>query len=158
MLSRCNVGCLVACGVVSLSLLGVCPQLCVLSRRNVRCLVACGVVSLSLLGQDRRINDQRYQMDASKLKSLGWAPTVPWESGFADTVEWYKAHQDYWPEVDDALAAHPTKHPGPATWTCTILPSALPTLPPPSSLSQLVVAAGVGALLSWALLAKARGS
>ena len=50
--------------------------------------------------EDRPFNDQRYLMDASKLRSLGWRPRVGWEEGLAGTVEWYRGPESaaYWPD------------------------------------------------------------
>jgi dTDP-glucose 4,6-dehydratase len=44
---------------------------------------------------DRPGHDRRYAMDASKLSTLGWAPTVAFEDGLAETVAWYRAHEDW---------------------------------------------------------------
>eukprot|EP00035_Acanthoeca_spectabilis_P022395 m.443477 g.443477 ORF g.443477 m.443477 type:complete len:386 (-) comp18971_c0_seq1:2056-3213(-) len=106
--------------------------------------------------EDRRINDQRYKMDASKLSSLGWAPKVHWDKGFAETVRWYKENADYWPEIDDALSAHPKKHPGPATWTCTILPSGRPPSETPFALILMSVA--IGALIGLTFTTRHKGA
>jgi dTDP-glucose 4,6-dehydratase len=46
--------------------------------------------------RDRPGHDQRYAIDASKLKrELGWAPSVDFGTGIARTVDWYLAHQDW---------------------------------------------------------------
>jgi len=43
--------------------------------------------------KDRPGHDQRYAIDASKLKrELGWAPTLSFEDGLARTVDWYLAN------------------------------------------------------------------
>jgi dTDP-glucose 4,6-dehydratase len=40
--------------------------------------------------KDRPGHDRRYAIDASKLKrELGWAPTLGFEQGIAQTVDWY---------------------------------------------------------------------
>ncbi|MBS0457822.1 MAG: dTDP-glucose 4,6-dehydratase [Proteobacteria bacterium] len=40
--------------------------------------------------KDRPGHDRRYAIDASKLKrELGWQPTVDFEAGIAQTVDWY---------------------------------------------------------------------
>jgi len=40
--------------------------------------------------KDRPGHDQRYAIDASKLKrELGWAPSVSFEQGLEDTIRWY---------------------------------------------------------------------
>lgn len=47
--------------------------------------------------KDRPGHDQRYAIDASKIKSeLGWAPTETIETGLRQTIEWYLSHQDWW--------------------------------------------------------------
>jgi len=41
--------------------------------------------------KDRPGHDIRYAIDAVKIRNeLGWKPTVDFESGFRETVEWYK--------------------------------------------------------------------
>ncbi|MBI5422025.1 GDP-mannose 4,6-dehydratase, partial [Candidatus Peregrinibacteria bacterium] len=40
--------------------------------------------------KDRPGHDLRYAIDAHKItKELGWAPTIDFEKGFRETVEWY---------------------------------------------------------------------
>jgi dTDP-glucose 4,6-dehydratase len=46
---------------------------------------------------DRPGHDRRYLLDASKIRrELGWEPTIAWESGIRETVEWYRDHRDWW--------------------------------------------------------------
>ena len=46
---------------------------------------------------DRPGHDQRYAIDASKIRDeLGWEPTESFETGLARTVEWYIAHEAWW--------------------------------------------------------------
>jgi len=46
--------------------------------------------SLITYVKDRPGHDRRYAIDASKLKrELGWAPTLGFEEGIAQTVDWY---------------------------------------------------------------------
>ncbi|HYI23155.1 MAG TPA: dTDP-glucose 4,6-dehydratase [Candidatus Limnocylindrales bacterium] len=45
---------------------------------------------------DRPGHDARYAMDGSKLAALGWQPTVSFESGLADTIDWFRANADWW--------------------------------------------------------------
>lgn len=40
--------------------------------------------------EDRKFNDQRYFINSSKLKSLGWNPDTKFEIGLLETVNWYK--------------------------------------------------------------------
>jgi dTDP-glucose 4,6-dehydratase len=56
---------------------------------------------------DRVGHDLRYAIDASKLRTeLGWAPVfTDFESGIADTVEWYSTHRDWWSASKDSVEA-----------------------------------------------------
>jgi dTDP-glucose 4,6-dehydratase len=45
---------------------------------------------------DRAGHDRRYSLDASKAASLGWKPTVEFERGLRDTVEWYRTNEAWW--------------------------------------------------------------
>ncbi|HLV99365.1 MAG TPA: dTDP-glucose 4,6-dehydratase [Ktedonobacterales bacterium] len=45
---------------------------------------------------DRLGHVRRHAVDASKLKrTLGWTPTIPFEVGIADTIAWYRAHDEW---------------------------------------------------------------
>ena len=59
--------------------------------------------------EDRHINDQRYHVDDSRLRALGWRPTVPFDAGLELTRQWYAAHASdldaIWPDVRAALHA-----------------------------------------------------
>jgi len=46
--------------------------------------------------QDRPGHDRRYAVDCSRLRHLGWAPTVMFEDGLQNTVEWYQKHDQWW--------------------------------------------------------------
>lgn len=50
---------------------------------------------------DRAGHDRRYALDASKTKGLGWNPTIDFETGLAETVAWYRAHEDWWRPLRD---------------------------------------------------------
>ena len=50
---------------------------------------------------DRAGHDRRYALDASKTKALGWKPTIDFETGLAETVTWYRAHEDWWRPLRD---------------------------------------------------------
>jgi dTDP-glucose 4,6-dehydratase len=46
---------------------------------------------------DRPGHDQRYAIDAAKIRrDLGWEPMTPFDSGIAQTVDWYIARRDWW--------------------------------------------------------------
>ena len=50
---------------------------------------------------DRLGHDKRYAIDPSKLQTLGWKPTYSFDTGIAQTIEWYmennwlKQHMNY---------------------------------------------------------------
>jgi dTDP-glucose 4,6-dehydratase len=51
---------------------------------------------------DRPGHDRRYAIDCSKLTgALGWKPSVAFESGLAQTVDWYLANPDWVQRVRD---------------------------------------------------------
>ena len=43
--------------------------------------------------EDRLGHDRRYAIDSGKIKEkLGWEPSVPFESGINQTIQWYCDH------------------------------------------------------------------
>jgi dTDP-glucose 4,6-dehydratase len=53
--------------------------------------------SLKTIVPDRPGHDRRYLLDSTKLRrELGWRPEIDFETGLRDTVEWYRAHRDWW--------------------------------------------------------------
>jgi dTDP-glucose 4,6-dehydratase len=50
---------------------------------------------------DRPGHDRRYCLDTSKLRSLGWAPEVPFEQGLRDTVDWYRGNEWWWRPIKE---------------------------------------------------------
>lgn len=73
---------------------------------------------LTLMGQpadaydhviDRPGHDLRYAIDSSKLRSeLGWEPKFSdFQAGLADTIDWYRANEDWWaPHKDETEARY----------------------------------------------------
>ena len=46
--------------------------------------------------KDRPGHDRRYAIDASKInKELGWTPSVTFEEGIAQTIDWYLQNQEW---------------------------------------------------------------
>ncbi|MEU7904752.1 dTDP-glucose 4,6-dehydratase [Actinoplanes sp. NPDC049118] len=52
---------------------------------------------------DRKGHDQRYSLDDDRIRrELGYRPRVDFAAGLAETVQWYRDHQDWWrPLVTD---------------------------------------------------------
>ena len=58
---------------------------------------------------DRPGHDQRYAIDNSKLvEETGWSPSfADFAAGLHDTVEWYKANEDWWrPQKENVEAKY----------------------------------------------------
>ena len=45
---------------------------------------------------DQPGHDRRYKMDGARIAALGWSAQVPVEEGLAETVRWYRDHEDWW--------------------------------------------------------------
>lgn len=58
---------------------------------------------------DRLVNDSNYLIDGSKLeKTLGFKQIhTDFDKNLAETIEWYREHRRYWPNVDEAIEPHP---------------------------------------------------
>jgi len=56
--------------------------------------------SLITFVKDRLGHDRRYAMDASKIMSeLRWKPSVTFEGGLSETVDWYLSHESWWRHI-----------------------------------------------------------
>jgi dTDP-glucose 4,6-dehydratase len=50
--------------------------------------------------QDRPGHDQRYAIDATKIRAeLGWEPGVTFEAGIEETVRWYLDNREWWAKL-----------------------------------------------------------
>jgi dTDP-glucose 4,6-dehydratase len=66
--------------------------------------------SLKTIVPDRPGHDRRYLLDWSKIHGeLGWEPTIDFDRGIAETIDWYVARRSWWeplreraPVVEDA--------------------------------------------------------
>jgi dTDP-glucose 4,6-dehydratase len=56
---------------------------------------------------DRAGHDLRYAIESGRLRQeLGWQPQFQdFESGLADTIEWYRTHEDWWRPAKEATEA-----------------------------------------------------
>jgi dTDP-glucose 4,6-dehydratase len=54
---------------------------------------------------DRPGHDRRYCVDTTKLRGLGWAPEVPFDSGLSGAIEWYRANEWWWRPIKENDAA-----------------------------------------------------
>ena len=46
--------------------------------------------------KDHPGHDRRYAIDATKIREkLGWQPTVTFENGIEQTIDWYLAHPEW---------------------------------------------------------------
>lgn len=71
--------------------------------RTIARLAGRGEDAVYLTEYDRPSHDRRYSVDSSKMRALGWSPRTTLEEGLRATVEWYRAHRDWWePLVDEA--------------------------------------------------------
>jgi len=53
--------------------------------------------SLKMTVPDRPGHDRRYLLDTTKIRTeLGWAPTVEFTQGIAETVQWYAENESWW--------------------------------------------------------------
>lgn len=47
----------------------------------------------------RGAHDQRYSMNSSKVRALGWSPRVPFAQGLLETAKWYRENERWWREI-----------------------------------------------------------
>jgi dTDP-glucose 4,6-dehydratase len=55
---------------------------------------------------DRPGHDRRYALDSSKIRSLGWAPSVAFDEGLASTVTWYRENEWWWRPIKERDPAY----------------------------------------------------
>ncbi|QCJ44754.1 dTDP-glucose 4,6-dehydratase [Bacillus sp. S3] len=48
---------------------------------------------------DRLGHDKRYAIDPTKLEKLGWKPTYTFETGIAQTIQWYLDNKWWWEQI-----------------------------------------------------------
>jgi dTDP-glucose 4,6-dehydratase len=57
--------------------------------------------------EDRKGHDQRYSVDTTKVRALGWTPSRAFEESLAATVEWYRTHREWWEPLKARAEAGP---------------------------------------------------
>ena len=63
---------------------------------------------------DRDFNDQRYDIDTSKLKALGWAEQMTFDEGFRQTADWYVKDalpNKFWPSIKSTISTSRVNYP-----------------------------------------------
>ncbi len=48
---------------------------------------------------DRPGHDVRYAVDSSKIRAMGWQPSVDFQEGLNRTIAWYKANEPWWKKI-----------------------------------------------------------
>jgi len=65
--------------------------------------------TLKTIVPDRPGHDRRYLLDSSKLRrELGWQPTIDFEEGLCETVEWYASSRAWWEALKDRAPVQET--------------------------------------------------
>ncbi len=49
--------------------------------------------------QDRLGHDKRYAIDPTTLEQIGWKPTYTFETGIAQTIQWYLDNKEWWEQI-----------------------------------------------------------
>jgi dTDP-glucose 4,6-dehydratase len=63
--------------------------------------------SLKTIVPDRPGHDRRYLLDSSKIaRELGWAPTIDFDEGMAETVRWYADRRSWWEPLRERAPVH----------------------------------------------------
>jgi dTDP-glucose 4,6-dehydratase len=58
------------------------------------------------LVKDRPGHDFRYAIDSTKIRrDLSWSPSVNFDTGMAETVDWYLAHESWWRPLREKVYA-----------------------------------------------------
>ncbi len=51
--------------------------------------------------KDRPGHDQRYSLDSSKIRKLGWKPEYNFEKALRETVNWYRNNESWWKKLKE---------------------------------------------------------
>ncbi|MBI4175725.1 MAG: dTDP-glucose 4,6-dehydratase [Candidatus Aenigmarchaeota archaeon] len=58
---------------------------------------------------DRPGHDRRYSIDSAKIRSLGWKPSVGFETGMKETVRWYALNEKWWKPLLSSVPGPPAR-------------------------------------------------
>jgi dTDP-glucose 4,6-dehydratase len=65
--------------------------------------------TLKTIVPDRPGHDRRYLLDSSKLRrELGWQPSIEFDQGMRETVEWYASSRGWWETLKDRAPVQET--------------------------------------------------
>jgi dTDP-glucose 4,6-dehydratase len=56
--------------------------------------------------EDRKGHDRRYSVSTTKLRGVGWTPSMPFEQGLKDAVAWYQQNEWWWRPVKEQDAQY----------------------------------------------------
>jgi dTDP-glucose 4,6-dehydratase len=48
---------------------------------------------------DRPGHDRRYSLSSTKIRTLGWQPRERFDTGLANTIDWYRNHPSWWQPI-----------------------------------------------------------
>ncbi|MFR9751940.1 dTDP-glucose 4,6-dehydratase [Nocardia sp. 004] len=84
-------------------------------RLTERILELCGCgPSMIRYVADRLGHDRRYSVDDNRIREdLGWAPTIAFDDGLAETVAWYRSNHQWWAPLRESPAPAQTTPPLP---------------------------------------------
>ncbi len=63
--------------------------------------------------EDRLGHDRRYSLNCEKIRQLGWAPKVKFETGLKRTIDWYRQNPGWWKPLSKIRASpisKPARH------------------------------------------------
>ena len=53
--------------------------------------------------EDRPGHDQRYALDCTKIKAMGWKPKWDFGAALAETVDWYVSNEEWWRNIKSGM-------------------------------------------------------
>ena len=49
--------------------------------------------------EDRPGHDRRYSLNASKIRGVGWQPSISLDQGLSATIDWYRRERSWWERI-----------------------------------------------------------